>query len=125
MHTVKAVHTVKLPLAAHNVTKLPTAAHNVTKLPTAAHNVTLPMAEMNRSGNELCTCTDGRYTDASRISIAPIVVVTGRVLIRFDAPRRRCGGDTYYAFFLSGPQRVLPEVRDHCNGSYTIRVDVE
>jgi hypothetical protein len=40
-----------------------------------------------------------------------------------SAPRQ-CGGDIFYVFFQSGPERVMPSVTDHCNGTYTVNVRI-
>ena len=37
---------------------------------------------------------------------------------------RVCGGDTFYAFFVSGPERVMPHITDYCNGTYAIHARV-
>jgi hypothetical protein len=85
-----------------------------------------------KAGITSCKCRNTSTTSAARTkftsawqSVATSTVAEFSFTARTSSGNARtCGGDTYYFYFVSGPERAFPDVIDHCNGSYSVRVRV-
>lgn len=90
-----------------------------------------------RLETDLCAChhDQAMRTSAAQTTIPALALrkdssTTSDVLqVTFEARlpdgrARGCGGDTYLLMFDSGPERSMPHLTDHCNGSYTVSVQL-
>ena len=83
----------------------------------------------------LCSIPKGGLTTSAASTTVPpplsVSLVAGVARVRLELVARDSsgrpranGGDSFAMRFVSGPERVHAEVRDLCNGTYTIAVDL-